>query len=67
MFQNETMVEKKAGVVKIGDVSVEAVDQFLNFLYCGKLKEKLESKTDEPTWVKILPELVYIAQKVANF
>jgi len=65
MFRNESMIEKQAGVIKMKDVSVETIDQVFNFLYCGKLKEQFESETDdEPTWVKIQPELVYIAQKV---
>jgi len=66
MLKNENMIEKTAGVIKMTDVSVEAVDQFLNFLYCGKLKNDSKDETVEPTWVKILPELVYIAQKVTN-
>jgi len=60
MFQNETMMERRTGVIKITDVSVETIDNFLNFLYCGKLK------VQEPSWVTILPELVYIAHKVSS-
>jgi len=53
-------------VVKITDASPEVVDQFLTFLYTGKLKDKRRkgNDDDEPVWVQMLPQIIYIADKV---
>jgi len=65
MFSNNEMVERKEGVVKMDDISFEVVEQFLTFLYTGRMKDKegREGNT-EPIWIELLPQLVYIADKV---
>jgi len=40
MFHQKNMIEKQEGVVKINDVSPEAMEQFLVFLYTGDIKDK---------------------------
>jgi len=72
----ETSTEKKDGkvVVKLEDESVEVIDQFLTFLYSGKLKDTTtvdEENTSgvgviEPIWVELLPSLVNLADKVSE-
>jgi len=64
MFGNKNFIESQTKEVKILDVSVEVVDQFLTFLYTGRLKDKRREGSDEPVWVEMLPQLVYIAEKV---
>jgi len=71
----ETSTEKKDGkvVVQLEDESVEVIDQFLTFLYSGKLKDTAmeEQRTSgvgviEPIWVELLPSLVNLADKVSE-
>jgi len=64
MFSNEKMVERKEGVVKMDNASLEVVEFFLTFLYTGRLKDKLREETSNPTWIELLPELVSIADKL---
>jgi len=65
MFSNKEMEERKEGVVKMNDASLEVVEQFLTFLYTGRMKDKEgREASNEPTWVALLPQLVYIADKV---
>jgi len=65
MFSNKEMVERKEGVVKMDDASVEVVEQFLTFLYTGRMKDSEgREEGSEPVWVALLPQLVYIADKV---
>jgi len=64
MLSQKEMVEKQEGVVKMTDVSVEALEYFLFFLYTGEIKEKGASRTKDPFWISLLPELVYMADKV---
>jgi len=64
MLENNGMVEKEKGVVEVSDISVQVMDQFLSFLYCGHFKDKRESGKDKPAWVEMLPDLVYVADKV---
>jgi len=64
MFGNKNFMESQTKEVKISEVSVEVVDQFLMFLYTGRLKDKRREGSDEPVWVEMLPQLVYISQKV---
>jgi len=59
------MAERKSGVIKITDASVEVTDQFLNFVYSGRLKDKRKGKCENPLWVSLLPKLVYVADKVS--
>jgi len=65
MFSNKEMVERKEGVVKMDDASLEVVEHFLTFLYTGRMIDK-EGKegSNEPIWVALLPQLVYMADKV---
>jgi len=65
MFANKEMTETKDRVVKIEDVSsAGVVDQFLTFLYTGRFKGKRQEAGDnDPQWVTMLPELVYLADK----
>jgi len=59
--------EKKDGkvVVKMEEVvSLEVIDQFLTFLYSGKLKEGVGALNTRPVWVSLLPHLVGLAYKV---
>jgi len=67
MLTNKDTAEKKSGVIKITDASVEVMDQFLNFVYSGRLKDKKKrkGKSENPLWVSLLPELVYVADKVS--
>jgi len=67
MFANKAL--ENEGVVKIDDVCPEVVDQFLNYLYTGSLKEEERRKDGgddhDPTWIEMLPDLVRMAIKVA--
>jgi len=65
MLTNKDMAEKKSGVIKITDASVEVMDQFLSFVYSGRLKDKRKGKSENSLWVALLPELVYVADKVS--
>jgi len=65
MLTNKDMAEKKSGVIKITDASVKVMDQFLSFVYSGRLKVKSKGKRENPLWVSLLPELVYVADKVS--
>jgi len=69
MLISEGMAERKNGVVRMNDVSPEVVEQFLSFLYSGRFKNKDEENEDGflEVWIKILPQLVYMADKVRNF
>jgi len=64
---NKDFLEKKSRVVKISDASPEVVDQFLTFLYTGKLKDKRKkgNEDDEPVWVQMLPQIIYLGDKVS--
>jgi len=64
MFKNKEFVENESRIVKLKDVKVKVVDQFLTFLYTGLFKNKDPVEGDDPRWVEMLPELVYIADKV---
>jgi len=64
MFGNKNFKESQTKEVKISDVSVDVMDQFLTFLYTGRLKDKRREGSDDPVWVDSLPQLVYIAEKV---
>jgi len=49
------------------DVTPEVIDQFLTFLYSGKLKDiRQDIVTVDPTWVEVLPELFQMADKVSS-
>jgi len=68
MFISEGMTERKNGVVTMYDVSPEVVDQFLSFLYTGRFKNKRKANDNQDgfveVWVEILPQLVFMADKV---
>jgi len=65
MFGNKTFSENKERVVEVDDVSLEVVDQFLTFLYTGQLKDnRVERTGNNPTWIELLPQLVYVGDKV---
>jgi len=64
MLSKAEMVERKEGVVKMDDAPLEVVELFLKFLYTGQLKDKRREGTSDPIWVALLPQLVYIANKV---
>jgi len=64
MLSKREMVENKEGVVKMDDASLEVVEVFLTFLYTGRMKDKRKDETSDPIWVSLLPQLVYIADKV---
>jgi len=67
MFVSEGMAERKNGVVTMNDVSPGVVQQFLSFVYSGRFKNK-QGKANEngfvEVWAEILPQLVYMADKV---
>jgi len=65
MFSCHGMKEQNQGVVKMNDVSPEVVGYFLSFLYTGRLQNKRSANQDDIfIWVKSLPQLVYMAEKV---
>jgi len=64
MFTNKEFVENESRLVKLNDVKVEVVDQFLTFLYTGQFKNEDKVDGDDPRWVEMLPQLAYIADKV---
>jgi len=66
MFTNKGMAERRHGVVTMNDVSPEVVDQFLSFLYTGRFKNKRKANENGfvEVWKEILPQLVYMADKV---
>jgi len=64
---NTDMVEKQRGEIEISDISPEVMSQFLHFVYSGRLQNKRQGGKDEPEWVRMLPELVKVADKVARF
>lgn len=57
MFEHETTLEVQKGKVKIEDVSKEAFEQFIKYLYSGSIAE-IELVTDE---------LLVLADKVLLF
>jgi len=64
MLRQKQMSETREGLVEITDVSVEALEHFLAFVYTGDVTAKRISDTEKLSWVKSLPELVYMADKV---
>jgi len=49
------------------DVALEVIDQFLTFIYSGRLKDTRKDNTSvDPSWVESLPELVQLAVMVGN-
>jgi len=64
MFQQRHTIENEMGLVKISDASLDVMEQFFTFLYTGQFSNKRKEGTDEPIWVEMLPELVYVADKV---
>jgi len=65
MLENDGMIEKRKGEIEISDVSSEVMDQFLHFLYSGRFTNKRSQEGKEgPVWVGMLPQLVYVADKV---
>jgi len=65
MLANKALEDEE--VVKIDDVCPEIVDQFLNYLYTGSLKEEDRngSNDHDPAWIQMLPDIVRMAIKVA--
>jgi len=70
---NKEFIENESRVVKMNDVSLEVVDQFLTFLYTGQLKDKeraeegTSGENNDKTWAEeMLPGLAYISDKVSE-
>jgi len=63
MLRQKEMTEKQEGIVEMTDVSAEALEHLLAFIYTGGITTNRTSGTKD-LWVKLLPELVYMADKV---
>jgi len=49
------------------DVALGVAEQFLIFIYSGRLKDTRNVSTSaDPLWVEFLPQLVQLAVKVGN-
>jgi len=66
MFSQEHTIEKETGIFKISDVPLDVMDQFITCLYTGKFNGKRKECDGEPSWVDMIPQLVYFADKVSN-
>jgi len=66
LLVSEGMAERKSGVVAMNDVSSEVIDHFLSFVYTGRFKNKRKANENGfvEVWVEIVPQLVYMADKV---
>jgi len=65
MFANKEMKEGKEGHVEISDISSKAMKWFLRYLYTGiVMSESDEDAEEEQSFVQLLPEIAYIADKV---
>jgi len=66
MNKNKEFVENESRLVKLNDVKVEILHQFLPFLYTGKFKhdDDQDEDDDDPSWVEMLPHRAYIDDKV---
>jgi len=63
MFEQENTTEKETGIVKITDAPLEVMDEFLTFIYTGNFN-KNRIRDGESAWLGMIPELVYVADKV---
>jgi len=55
MNKNKEFVENETRLVKLNDVKVKVLHQFLTFLYTGKFKDlDQEENDDDPSWVDML-------------
>jgi len=61
LSKNEHSQQEK---VKIDDMSPKLVNQFLNFIYTRSMKDERHLRSDDPTWIEMLPQLVCMADKV---
>jgi len=65
MLANKEMKEGKVGHVEISDISIKAMEWFLRYLYTGVVvSESEEDAEGEQSFVVLLPEIAYIADKV---
>jgi len=52
--------------LEVEDVALEVIEFFFTFLYSGKFKDTRDPDGVDPTWIEMLPQLVYIAHKVSE-
>jgi len=64
MFENKEMKEGKYGHVEISDISVNAMEWFLRYLYTGIVMSESEDAEEEQRLFQLLPEIAYIENKV---
>jgi len=64
MLESNGMVKKEKEVVEISDIFVEVMDQFLSFVYSGRFKYETGNGKALTDCVKMLPDLVYVVDKV---
>jgi len=64
MFENKEMKEGKDGHVEISDISINAMEWFLRYLYTGVVMSESEDIEEEQRFFQLLPEIAYIADKV---
>jgi len=63
MFEQENTIEKETGIVTITDSPLEVMSEFLTFIYTGDFKQE-RIHDGELAWIGMIPELVYVADKV---
>jgi len=66
MFSKKEMVERKEGVVRMDDASLEVLYLFLAFVYTGRMTDKSREGTSNRIWVSLQPQLVYNVDKVLS-
>jgi len=64
MFENKEMKEVKKGHVEFSDISTKTMEWFLRYLYTGIVMDESEDDQEEQKFFQLLPETVYIAEKV---
>jgi len=66
MFENKEMKEGKDGQVEISDISINAMEWFLRYVYTGIVMSESEDAEEEQRFFQLLPEIAYIADKVVQ-
>jgi len=64
MLESKEMKEGKDGHIEISDISINAMEWFLRYLYTGVVMRESEDAEEEQRFFKLLPEIAYIADKV---